>query len=346
LNANNQTPSFSSLIEPDPQSGRTNLALAPSFSGRAVYRIRGSSSSGFPKKQYSMELQDEQGEDQAASLLGLPSESDWVLYAPGRYDRSRLNNMIMYELSNRIGRYAPRTRFVEVYLNTGGGDLELADYQGLYMIIEKIKRDKDRVNVEKLSPSDNALPELDGGYMLSIDRSYENQSRWNTPNQDKLNHVYPKWTDISNDQRTYIRDYVTAFDNALYGANWLDPISGYRQYLDVEAAIDHHILKCMAHEVDMLRLSTYMFKSRGGKLEYGPVWDFDRALQSTDSRDDNPQGWSYYRTYRWWTRLFADPDFDLAWWDRWFELRRADLSTPSLNARSKSGSANRRVHHR
>ncbi|MEL7534088.1 MAG: lamin tail domain-containing protein, partial [Bacteroidota bacterium] len=332
IGSGTKTASFSALIEPNTTIGRTSLGDLPSFAGRVGYRVRGSSSGGFPKKQFSMELWDEQGEDLAGPLLDLPEESDWVLYAPGRYDRSRLNNMIMYDLSNRIGRYAPRTRFVEVYLNTGGGDVEAGDYWGLYIIVEKIKRDADRVDVEKLAPSQNSLPELDGGYMLSVDRSYEGQNRWNTSHQGNLNHVYPKWTDISNEQRDYIRNYLKAFDDTLYGANWTDPEIGYAQYLDVPASIDHHILKCMAHEVDMLRLSTYLYKTRGGKLAYGPIWDFDRSLQSTDGRDDNPQGWSYYRTYTWWSRLFSDPEFDLAWWDRWYDLRQNDLSTASLNA--------------
>ncbi|MEM6343573.1 MAG: lamin tail domain-containing protein [Bacteroidota bacterium] len=332
IGSGNKTASFSALIEPNASIGRTSLGDLPSFAGRVGYRIRGSSSGGFPKKQFSMELWDEQGEDLPAPLLDLPEESDWVLYAPGRYDRSRLNNMIMYDLSNRIGRYAPRTRFVEVYLNTGGGDVDANDYWGMYIIVEKIKRDADRVDVEKLDPSEISLPEIDGGYMLSVDRSYEGQSRWSTSHQSNLNHVYPKWTQISNEQRDYIRNYLNAFDDALYGPNWTDPDLGYAQYFDIPASIDHHILKCMAHEVDMLRLSTYMYKSRGGKLTYGPVWDFDRALQSTDSRDDNPEGWSYYRTYSWWPRLFSDPEFDLAWWDRWYELRQNELSTPYLNA--------------
>ena len=44
----------------------------------------------------------------------------------------------------------------------------------------------------------------------------------------------------------------------------------------------------LAMNVDALRLSTHLYKTREGKLGMGPLWDFDRALDSADGRDDNP----------------------------------------------------------
>ena len=52
-----------------------------------------------------------------------------------------MHNPFIFELSRQIGRYAPRTRFVEVYLNTGGGALSSSDYYGVYALMEKISRD-------------------------------------------------------------------------------------------------------------------------------------------------------------------------------------------------------------
>ena len=56
-----------------------------------------------------------------------------------------MHNPFIYELSNQIGRYASRTRFVEVFLNINGGALSDSDYYGAYALTEKISRDEDRL---------------------------------------------------------------------------------------------------------------------------------------------------------------------------------------------------------
>jgi CotH protein/Fn3 domain-containing protein len=79
-------------------------------------------------------------------------------------------------------------------------------------------------------------------------------------------------------------------------------------------------------------LSTYLHKPRNGKIIFGPHWDFDRALGSTDGRDDDPRRWSTGRFFDapWWDRLFSDPDFWQQWVDRWQELRRTHFSRANL----------------
>lgn len=119
--------------------------------------IRGSSSQMFPKKAYSIETRDSSGEDNDVSLLGFPEESDWVLYAPYS-DKTLLRNVLAYKFANNLGRYASHTKFCEVFLN--------GDYIGVYVFMEKIKRDKNRVDIKKLEPEDNSGDALTGGYLL------------------------------------------------------------------------------------------------------------------------------------------------------------------------------------
>ena len=102
---------------------------------------------------------DENNLDRDVSIFGLPAESDWILYAPYEYDRAIINNALMHGLSNQIGRYSVRTRFVEMYLNTNDDTISASDYVGLYIFMEKIKRGEDRVDVEKLEPWDSTEPE-------------------------------------------------------------------------------------------------------------------------------------------------------------------------------------------
>ena len=75
-----------------------------------------------------MEAWDEFDQNKNIAPLGMPSESDWVLWGPYNFDLSLMHNPFIYELSNQIGRYATRTRFVEVFLNTDGGPLDSNDY--------------------------------------------------------------------------------------------------------------------------------------------------------------------------------------------------------------------------
>jgi hypothetical protein len=146
-------PAWLSVFEPGADG--TNLVGAASLQSSIGIHVRGQTSREFPKKQYSVELRDETtGDDRKLSLLGMPKESDWVLSDSVIMDRSLIRNAFAYALSNRIGRYAPRTRFVEAFLVDDGGDLSRASYVGVYTLVEKIKRDPDRVDVAKLEATD------------------------------------------------------------------------------------------------------------------------------------------------------------------------------------------------
>jgi hypothetical protein len=113
---------------------------------------------------------------------------------------------------------------------------------------------------------------------------------------------------------------------------------GYAKYIDVDSFIDHNLLNMLALNVDALRLSTHLHKTRAGKLEMGPLWDFDRALDSTDGRDNNARSWhgtgdgTDYHKYVWWNRLFEDTNFWQKYIDRWYVLRAGPFNTVSLNA--------------
>jgi hypothetical protein len=80
-----------------------------------------------------------------------------------------MRDVLAYELSNKMGRYAARTKFVEVFLNRAANKLTRRDYLGVYVFEEKIKRAKDRVNITALKPEDNAEPNITGGYIFKRD---------------------------------------------------------------------------------------------------------------------------------------------------------------------------------
>lgn len=333
------------IFEPTAPSGRSSLTSTPSLTSRSLIKVRGSSTASAAKYSLAVETRNQLDQDRRLEPLDFPSDADWVLNAPYEYDRSLLHNPLIFQLSNELGRYASRTRQVELYLNTDGGPVSQADYFGVYTLMEKITRSEDRVDIQKLQSSHNALPEISGGYLMKIDRGDPA-----TPGQpadvgisaagQQLYWVDPKEQETTSAQRTWITNYLNAFSTALSAPTWRDPVVGYAGYLDLSAAIDHHLLNVAAKNVDALRLSTYWSKDRGGKVVFGPLWDFDRALDSMDGRDNNFNTWrgesgdlgtDFFR-YTWWNELFRDSNFWQQWIDRYAELRQGPLAASHIHA--------------
>jgi hypothetical protein len=313
------------------------------LSARAGIHVRGSSTLYLPKQSWAVEFWNEFADDQDYSPLSLPPESDWVLYAIDNFEPVLIHNPLAYRLSNEIGRYAPRTRFVEVYLNTTGGAVSSANYNGIYVLEEKIKWGDNRVNIQKLHAEDNGPTNVTGGYLVKIDRLGTGETGFNSAGQT-MAYVDPSEEDLNTPQRApqkqYLQDYMDAFGSALNGTNYRDPTNGYRAYIDVDSWIDHHILNTVMFNVDALRLSTFFYKDRDGKLVFGPLWDFDRSQGSTDTRDFAPRTWrattwnydygTDFFNYTWWGRLFTDIDFWQQWIDRYQNLRTGALATNHL----------------
>ena len=149
-------------------SRRNSPAGEPEFNGCALVNVRGHYSLKYPKHSYSLKTLDAAGEPVKAPLLGLAKESEWALYAPFP-DKTLMRDVLAYELSNEMGQWAPRTRFVELFVSDSIGRLSKSNYAGVYVLEEKIKRDKNRVNIAKLEPADTEEPQISGGYIFKKD---------------------------------------------------------------------------------------------------------------------------------------------------------------------------------
>ena len=342
------------------EDGVSDLSSAPSLTTRQGIRYRGSSSERFLKKPFSVEFWDEQNEDVDHSVLGMPADSDWVLYAPYRFDRTFTRNALMYELSRRIGRYAPRTRFVEVFLSPAGGDLSESHRLGVYSIIEKIKLNDERVGFNEVEPTDvppegpvdlSATGPWTGGYLLKVDRVDDDEFRWQSNADVTVVLTDPKLPDLdgspytdsdealaSSGQAQYIFSYFLAFEDRLQS----DRASGfadstYTDLIDRNSFVDHLLLVTFSKNTDGLRLSTFMHKDRDSKLVAGPIWDYDRSLDSYDRRDNVAETWAQqdppnYFTYAWWGSLTMDPDFEQKFYDRWAQFREGPFSDGNLTS--------------
>ena len=262
----NRTPCFAMVIDRG-DDGRTRLTDPAQFSGPGGIKKRGSSSGGWPKNNFSFEAWDENQEDLDVPMLDMPEESDWILHGPYS-DKSLMRNALSYEWSNDIGMYAVRTRYVELYYNINRGDMAANDYWGVYVLMEKIKRGENRVDIEYLEPEATEGIDVTGGYIFKKDRLDPGDSGFRTSRGQTLAWVYPKERSttgaqsVTSAQRTYVVDFFRQFETALYGANFADPEEGYRKYVDVDSFIDHHILVELTKNIDGYRLSTYFYKKK------------------------------------------------------------------------------------
>lgn len=331
----------------EPAGGIATLNSAPSFSSRAGFRIRGRTSATFPKRGYGLETWSEKDDDLKVPLLGLPAESDWVFSNPYKYDDVFIHNAFIFEVSRRIGRWAPRTRLAEVFANVNGGKLDYTDYSGVYEICEKIERGWNRLDIAELGAEAMSGDALTGGYIFKIDELDPGEVGWTTPRNIKPVVVEPDVTSAEVDQAApstfnpvkkaqvdYLKAYVNAFETTLYAERSTNfATRNYRKYIDVPSWIDHSLLEILAFNVDAFTLSAYFHKDKNGKINAGPIWDFDRSLNSDDGRDANPRQWNGMNIAPdWWGQLLCDPDYVQALVDRWWELRKGAFSDASLGA--------------
>ncbi len=319
------------------ENGRSRLAGPADYSGESEIHLRGSSTLRFPKRSYSLTTGSSKTDKQKVSIFGFPKDSDWILYAPYQ-DKTLMRDVLAYELSREMGHYSARTRFVEVFVHNGSGKVTRNDYMGVYVFEEKIKRGKNRVNIESLSRSDNSEPNISGGYIFKRDHADRNENGFYTRYGGPYYYVYPKAAEITSAQRRWLNDYMNRFETTLYGSNFADPESGYRAYLDVDSFIDHYWLIEMSKNVDGFRYSVFLHKDRGGKLKVEPVWDWNLSFGNADYYGGQYTTQWYHAHLRpneisWYRRLRQDPEFAQRCVDRWSQLRTNEFSGERIHRR-------------
>ncbi len=319
------------------------------YQGPIGIEIRGQSSQSFPKKGFGIETRTPEGEGTDVALLGFPEEEDWVIHSPYS-DKSLMRNALAYLMAADIFVYAPRVKFCELILN--------GDYYGVILFTERLKRDKHRIDIARLRPTHNSGDQLTGGYIIRFDKFRQEELGWVSPyrpipgNNAETRFILrdPKPEDITPEQRNYIRNYVTEFENALSSDRWREEANGYKRYIDSKSFIHMTLMTEISKNVDGYRLSTFMYKdrdSRGGKLTMGPVWDFNLAFGNANyCQGGEPTGWEldfnthcphdYWVNHFWWKRLMEDPEYVQLLRDEYFSLRNTHFSDERLMMRIDS----------
>jgi hypothetical protein len=314
-----------------------------SYEGNIGVEVRGSSSQMFPKKSLGFETWDSLGTEIDTSILGFPKESDWILNA-NYTDKSFLRNVTSYHLFNQMGHYASRTKYAEVFINNV--------YVGVYILMEKIKRDNNRVDISKLTPLDTSAVDITGGYILKVDKGTGSSgaggfsSAFPPVNNGDIPFIlydYPDEVEITTEQSNYIQAFVDSFEQALHGPQFTNPVNGYYKYINDSTFIDFFLINELSKNVDGYRISSYLYKekiTKGNRLCAGPVWDYDIAFGNADyCGGQNQTGWSYtyncstsgFQVPFWWARLLSDPIYKNKVKCRYTQLRNTIFSTAYIN---------------
>lgn len=239
-------------------------------SGMTV-RITGNSSALKDPKPYKIKL------EKKADLLrrgdGAFEDKDWRLL---RDDRT-LNTVTGLKVNQLMGmQWTPQYKFCNAFVN--------GVYQGLYMIIENVKRNSDcRLDVDKT------------GYILERDAYWWTEDLYfnTTFFGDKrygYTFKYPKSEDVTQTQINYIRQYIIDAERAIDDGT-------YDEYMDVESfatwLLTHDILGTWDSGGSNLYLTKYD-NTPMSRLMMGNLWDFDSSRQTVYNYSRYHSGTDYY----------------------------------------------------
>ncbi len=320
------------------------------YEGTADMRGRGNSTWRLPKKPYRIKFPEK------ISPIGLDHASDksWVILAHDM-DKSLIRNHIAFEYSRIMFNpaegyhdkdavlFTPSSKYINVYMtgkyhysDTGETKNLKGDYLGVYQMSDQMKRDKGRIEVDKLEAADGNDPEkITGGYILETDIHEGNRY---SDKGVKFTYKYPDDDDYDPAQYEYIRDYVNMAEAVLYGPDFTDPVNGWRKYFDEKTLADFIIVKEFAGDYDAYA-STYIYKRRGNdKLFFGPIWDCDkgwdnevRVADSNYPAESNLMIYAGFRMpsnsnlkYDWFRRFWDDESFRAFVNNRWIQ-KKAEL---------------------
>ena len=269
------------------------------YEGTLAMKGRGNTTWWYPKRPYALKL------DSKSEILGMKKHKRWCLLA-NYIDRTLMRNAVAFEVSRCTDLpYTPKGQFVELLLN--------GEYQGNYYLTEQIKVDKNRVDIAELEDATEG-EDITGGYIFELDTYFDEQNKfysttfgmpWQFKDPDEVNSA----------QIQYVKNYVAQMEMSLTGENL--KAHAYNDYIDIDTFIDYwYVYELTTNGEPGHPKSVYMVKDKNGKMQAGPVWDFDWGTFSTwASTTFVIKDAVYYGA------LFSDPQFTERVKSRWQLLK-------------------------
>ena len=223
-------------------------------------RGRGNATWRFEKKSYKFKLEEKENLFDMAN----GKERVWVLLA-NHCDQSLLRNHIGLELGRVLSGivWEPASVPVEVYLN--------GDYLGAYLLAEEIKISGDRIDITDTTPD-----EVDTGYMIEMTKYVDNGDEVITI--AKREHVIHNELSEDNAIKKAQKEFISNYLNDCYEAFKSGNFEEANRLVDLRSLAAAYIIQETAKNHDAQWDNFYMWKDAGGKLYFGPSWDFDIAM--------------------------------------------------------------------
>lgn len=307
-------------------SGTVNrLSDAPVLATKAELRVRGHSSRYFDKASYQVHLtEDDRTTPRQEDVLGMGTDNEWILNGPF-LDKTLLRNYLSLNVAGELDVDSPDVRLCEVFVD--------GEYEGVYLLMESVSYGKSRVNVHE---SDSRYAETsyivkrDWEDRTSPDR-FEDILYGTRTTEDRLEVSYPTSQSLTDEQRAWIASDFNAVERILYSYDYNSTGYGYWRYVDTDSFVDYQIVNEMSYNADAGRYSTYYYKTLGGRLRVGPVWDFNNAYGNDIDVEYGVGG--YVMVYKpLFIMLNRDPDYTERVISRYRALREGVLSDESLSS--------------
>jgi hypothetical protein len=237
------------------------------FSYDAAVKGRGNSTWDFmDKKSIRIKL------DSKQHFLGLPANAkNWVLIACA-VDKTFLRNGLAFEISKFLDfEFTPACVYADVILD--------GFYYGTYFVSDHLEVNKNRINLDEMSPEDIQLPGISGGYHLEIDAYAELDSIYfRTARGVPFSVKSPDSEDIVPVQLEWIKNHINLLEDLLHQ----NPDSACKTYIDLESAVKYYLLSELTGNCDSY-WCVHCYKKRGdNRLYFGPVWDYDQAFLTNE----------------------------------------------------------------
>lgn len=276
-------------------------------------RGRGNSTWLFPKKAFNMKMYNKD------PILGMPKHKRWCFLANWR-DRTLLRNKVTFHIGQQMDNLAwtPRSQFAEVIFN--------GEHIGNFQITEHIRVDKNRVNIKEMSSGDVEGKKLTGGYLLELDSYFDEVNKFRSARYElPVNIKNPDEDVLQPEQLNYIETYINELEDLLKNKNYEEAYT----HLDMNSFIDFWMVNALVGNPEMeTPYSTYCHKDREGKINAGPLWDFDLGTFATEASSFNGRSNVHFSSW-WYETLFQDPNFAQKVKERFAEMKPTFLEIPS-----------------
>ncbi|MBQ2732992.1 MAG: CotH kinase family protein, partial [Clostridia bacterium] len=167
--------------------------------------------------------------------------------------------------------------------------------------------------------------DITSGYLVEYDGRLDgDRTKWSTANNVPVALKNPEKLATNPEMYDYLKTLIADFEEALFSPTFHNSKGKhYSEYLDVQSLVDYWLVWTIFDNQEFGYLSMFYYVD-GGKIHFGPCWDFDFASGNIVTLFKNslgPERWTTDRRKAWYKEIMGDPYFSVLCQERWFEIK-------------------------